>query len=152
GDLYSWNRGCGRRNRIDIRTGGDRLGRGCRMGNHAQIQPGAPRRFEVTAWTLFLPVRAHDLVSSNGLNHQRGEQVVGGRTVVEGLNQRLDDRDGAVEGADIGPFLQVVRCRNVPLACLGGLVRVEPQMDAESRLGECVGDRNVRWSSVYGVA
>ncbi len=72
--------------------------------------------------------------------------------VVERRDQRLHERDGAVDGAQVAPALERVRGRQVPVAALGRLVEVEAVMDAQRHLVERLGEVEVGGRVVDRVA
>ena len=85
---------------------------------------------------LLLPVGADQVVASGiRLAGKKSGQLQRAASRVKWLNQRLNNRDGAVIGARITPRFQVVRFVDVPVAKLCRLVIVQTEMDAKRDVG-----------------
>ena len=98
----------------------------------AIVQRLAPELFEICAGVLLLPVGSNEIVAGRiGLTGEHGNEFQRTLGVVERSDQRLDDADGAVEGAGIAPGFEFMRGVDVPLAEFGGFVLIEAVVDAE---------------------
>ena len=104
------------------------LGGGIR--DPAVVQRLTPERVEIGAGVLFLPVGLNEIVSGcGGVSGEDGDDFVGALAVVERLDQRLNDADGAVVGAGIAPGFEIVSFGNVPLAEFAGLVAMGAEIN-----------------------
>src|SRR5664280_1864444 len=102
---------------------------------------------------LLLPVCPEQVEPFRGrLPERRREHLERRLPAVERLEERLEDRDGAVESARIAPGFELVRLVHVPRAVLARLVVVEPEARAESDLLQPLDEAEVRWSVERGVA
>ena len=79
---------------------------------------------------------AEEVVSGAlGPARERRQHLVRGlRRGIEGIDERLDEGDRPVEGAGIAPRLQAVGLGDLPVAPLGGLLGVQPEVDPQRHL------------------
>ena len=86
----------------------------------------APEGFEVVIGQYSAPVGADDVVIvGRPLRKQRGGEHVRRNTIVERLDERLNDAYRSVESERVAPALQGMQVRQVPAANRGGFVSVE---------------------------
>ena len=114
--------------------------RGRRDGRQARdnpvVQRAAPRGLEIAPHRLRAPVFAEEVVPGPlGTRRERGQHLVGGLgRRIEGRDERLEKRHRPVDGARVAPGLEGMGLGHLPVTALGGLVVVEPEMDAERHL------------------
>ncbi len=70
---------------------------------------------------------------------------MGRSIVVERLDKRLDDGNGAVEGAAVAPGFQKVGLRNMPVAVGGGFILFQAEVDAQLDLLQVFGKLKIGW-------
>ena len=87
-----------------------------------------------------------------GLGGERGEEIVRRLTLVERLDQRLHQRDGAVERSRIPPAFERMCLRDVPVAERRGLVNVRRVIDDERDFDEALGEAQVHGSGERRIA
>ena len=76
------------------------------------------------------PVVLHDLVTAAvGLRGERAQQLVGRTSLVQGRDERLDDRHGAVVGTRVAPRFERVGVGDVPVGQVRRFVGVQTVVD-----------------------
>src|SRR5688572_4591871 len=95
------------------------------------MQRLSPEGIEVGPLVALLPVAFDDIVRGPlRFSQKRREHFVVRLAAIQGIDQRLNNRCGSIEGAQITPTFKIVRLRNVPRARLRGFIVVESQMYA----------------------
>ena len=131
----------------------DVLRRKCRVRDDAVVERLAPRELRVAPRKLSAPEGLDDVVSRPiRLVREGREQLVGGLARKERSDERLKNRDRAVDGARVAPRLEVVGRRDVPVAHPRGLVVVEAPVDPERDLAHRPGELEVGRRVVSGVS
>ena len=103
------------------------------------MQCPAPEGFEVIVGQYSAPVAAHDIVIvSRPLREQRGGEHVRGNTVVERLDERLNDAYRSVESERVAPALEGMQVRQVPAADRCGFVRIESMVHGKRNFAKCL--------------
>src|SRR5215510_9202412 len=90
-----------------------------------------PNRVEIGA-ELSTPMVAYDVIAGLGrlIGHCR-QQFVGRLAFVQRLNERLNDRDGAVVSTRIAPGFEIMRFGDMPVAVRRSFVILLRQMHPE---------------------
>ena len=124
-------------------------------GRNAVAQGLPPDRLEVAGKRLPLPVISRTISRPDRFGSPRNTASTSCADLpwYKRRDQRLLDRHRPVERADVAPGLKEVGLRDVPVAKLGGLILVEPEMDAQLDLlaAQRAGEVEVRWGIVSRV-
>ena len=102
---------------------------------------------------LSLPVLANDLIRRSLRSiAERREHFVCGPPAIERRDQRLNDRNSAVEGPSVAPRFKKMRLGNLPVGNRGSFVRVQAQVRAHADLVHLLGESQVGRCGVNRIA
>ena len=117
------------------------------------MERNLPEIAEICTFLLSFPVVANSVMrASIAVARQHVHDFVVGLALINGSDQRLQDRDGPVVRAPVAPGLQIVGFRHVPVAPGGGLIRVQTCVRAQLHLLQRIQEIQIGGRIVHRVA
>ena len=84
--------------------------------NQTIMQRGLPEIFEASCGILILPISLHNIVRRlSGLIGEKGEHFIGRFAAIKRSNERLHEREGAIERTCVAPTFERMHGGNMPM-------------------------------------